>query len=310
MQLAAVSARLRALQHARDSGHEAQVRQVLSEFGSAAGAGVRLRRGFIQGPEAVTGSDTVLPAAAERPPASRLISSRADALRTELVLLFRAHCTARPGTRPSGPALTTTHDGILGLLDLTFLPARQGEGLKRYHSERDNRLRRLKSAIDILASPGFRLLTRAASTGRGRYRYLEMQREDRNPRHPPEPYTVPRVKDDVIVLPREFFTNGWLHVLTDREIVGYLMLLARGGSDVAIPAYDRVKRFGLGPDAYKQLQRLEDFGLVAFEQDPNRGGFGVHGYNEGARPMPHTWTVLADGLMRTGMDVVTSVLAE
>lgn len=271
---------------------------------------LRIRRGFVRGPEASTGSDTVLSPRNERPPASRLISPRSASLRVELTMLYRASQLARPGTRPPPPDLVA---GEYPLVDLVALESGEGTGQKRYESIYDKRMRRLKSAIGALCHPKHRLLTAAGESGAARYRDLTLLQEDPDGQGTRRPYVVPTDDEQALDLPIEFFTNGWIHALTDREIVGYLMLLSKASPgidlNIMVPAKERVRHYGLGPDAYKQLQLLEDFGLVSYEADPNRGDVGVFDFKKVGQGLPHAWSIKRDGLAEVAIDVVEAALA-
>jgi hypothetical protein len=309
--LAPPAARLRALDALGSDPHEQAVRRALAKLSSRSDRVVRLRRGFVRSPVPGSGSDTKLPPPEQRPPASRLIDSKGVALAVELVLLFRATKLAgRPGAKKLPPPTIDGVDDDFSLYRTVAVPVVPGEGARYAYSSADHRRRRLKAAVDRLAKDQYRLLTRTKATGHGRYRDLRLQREDRDPDDVEREWTLPKKNEHTFEVPDSFFTNGWVHVLTDREIVALLMLLELGALAGwrAIPAWDRVNHYGLGPDAYKQLARAEAFGLVEHEADERFTGEYVADFKELGRPNPHEWSVLPEGFEQPAVDTVRKVL--
>jgi hypothetical protein len=309
--LVAPAARLRVLDALCSDPHEQAVRRALAKLSSRSDRVVRIRRGFVRSPKPGSGSDTKLPPPEQRPPASRLIDSKGVALTVELVLLFRATKLAgRPGAKKLLPPTIDDDADDFSLYRTVAVPALPGEGARYAYSPADHRRRRLKAAVDRLAKDQYRLLTRPKATGHGRYRDLRLQREDRDPEDADREWTLPKKSEGTFEVPDSFFTNGWVHILTDREIVALLMLLEQGAlADWrAIPAWERVNRYGLGPDAYKQLARAEAFGLVEHEADDRFTGEHVIDFERLGRPKPHEWSVLPDGFERPAVEAVRKVL--
>ena len=309
--LAPPAARLRALNVLATDSHEAAVRRTLIGLSSEGARPVRIRRGFVRAATPGSGSDTKLPPPSERPPASRLIDSKGIALTVELVLLFRATKLAgRAGAKKVPlPTIDEINDDF-SLYRTVAVPAIRGRGANYAYSASDHRRRRLKAAVDRLTKAEYGLITREKETGHGRYRGLRLQREDRDPLDVEREWTLPTRTEGVVEVPDSFFTNGWVYVLTDRETVALLMLLEREalGTPQAITAWDRVVHYGLGPDAYKQLARVEAFGLVEHDADERFTGEYVMDFKEQGRPKPHEWTVLGSGFDQPALEVAQRVL--
>ncbi len=83
--------------------------------------------------------------------------------------------------------------------------------------------------------------------------------------------------DSTVTLPKEFFLQGWVHVLSTAEIATYLMILdlqARhpqaGSGGVYKVAHQRVDWFGVRRDVYATHRQLAGYGLIRRHDDPHR----------------------------------------
>jgi hypothetical protein len=104
------------------------------------------------------------------------------------------------------------------LIDLIVSVADHDPGTEIAVTQKDNRLRQIKSALDTLAKPtnGLVVLPRAGSA-RSKYEDFEI-RDENGTRDTGEAidYRAPSGKESVVGVPENFFLNGWIHALTDK----------------------------------------------------------------------------------------------
>jgi hypothetical protein len=204
----------------------------------------------------------------DRPLLARLIASRGLAMRLYLTALYEAQVRQRPGSlhtndRPLWPD-SPDEIGWIALLAVTASANAKGR------STMDNRLRQVKSAIERLAREGAITLP-FASRPRNKFEHF-LLRNDRDP-HVGLPaehtYVTPR-RNEGVGIPVQFYTNNWLHCLTDSEIALWLCIrllamenpAAHQDSGVYMSSSTRRNRFGLTRDAYEAHTALRHFGLI------------------------------------------------
>ncbi len=157
-----------------------------------------------------------------RPLLSRLIAPRGLAMRLYLTALYDVQVRQRPGSvhtndRPIWP--TSVDDaGWVGLLAVTATVSAKGR------SEMDNRVRQVKSAIDRLVREDAVFLPHG-SRPRNRFENFLLRNDGGvAPGLPAESnYITPR-RNEGVSIPVEFFTNNWVHCLTDSEIALWIGL--------------------------------------------------------------------------------------
>lgn len=106
---------------------------------------------------------------------------------------------------------------------------------------------------------------------------------------------------DVVAIPHEFFTRGWIQLLADAEIAAYLMWLDIDQNPQRhapfVTGFERRDRYGLSRDAYESHELLRDLGLVSVEKDDRRAAGGtVIGYKEGEPALCHRVRIERNGL--------------
>lgn len=310
--------RLQRLKDLSVGRHEENVRASLAEVASASGVEtIRLRPRFVRLPrplpEGVSDGDfkTLEP----RPPAAQLVSPRGVPLRMYLIAIFVAQSMTKAGHRPSNafPIQPPPGAGSLGWTDLIAAPARSNPGNHvRVTGKSGNRLRQIKHALDVLSSEDVRLveLPHAEATS-GRYEGFRLLDESGSPGHAdPVPYSVPKNSESTFAVPMDFFLQGWVHVLEDREILAYLVLCQRGAhsAGVSLFADERLRWYVLHRTTPSILASLTRFGLVETLVDPLRDVNGTYaGFSEGASPMPNEYR-LTDGVHRPAWDAVVAAL--
>ncbi|MEU7693747.1 hypothetical protein [Microbispora hainanensis] len=100
------------------------------------------------------------------------------------------------------------------------------------------------------------------------------------------PYTVPRRTERHLSIPSSFFTNGWIYVLEDSEILFLLMLFLQRSRMPAeglikVEEFERLTRFGVGRDTYATHQLITAFGLIESFPGINRKPNGTIPYFAG-----------------------------
>jgi hypothetical protein len=189
-------------------------------------------------------------------------------MRLYLTALYECQVRQRPGSvhtndRPLWP-LSSDGIGWVGLLAVTATVSAKGR------SEMDNRLRQVKSAIERLVREEAVMLP-SGSRPRNRFEHFLLRNDGGiQPGLPAEDrYVTPRRKEGVDI-PVEFYTNNWVHCLTDSEIALWLALrllanehpAAHRESGIFMADSTRKHRFGLTRDAYEAHSALRLFGLI------------------------------------------------
>jgi hypothetical protein len=168
--------------------------------------------------------------------------------------------------------------------------------------------RHLFSAIENLAKEELVSLPQRAQT-RYKHRGFLLNREGgRRSVGPPPPYTVPKADEKFFTLPLTVFTRGWVHVLTDTELLFLLMLayFHRAAPDGFRVSSDiRLLHIGMGPDAYEAHGWLSRFSLASVTPDSGRHPDGtVHNFSKGGEAIPHMLQLLPEGLSANALAVV------
>ncbi len=256
-----------------------------------------------------------------RPPVLELVSPNGIAQQLELVALFvaQAHGQRRPDGRVTtlGVELDTTDSNKVPWVDLIVPHAEHTTKAVLAADRRDHRLRQVKRALDTLTAKELvELPNRAAA--RGKYDDFRLLDEGGPRPGTPLPYRVPGAQDAVIALPIDFFLKGWVYVLSKSEIALYLMLrhlrgpagAGREDTEVHIYGDDRLRKYGVGKDAYKGWWLLEYAGLIDVEVDPGRRGNGtVVDFDPSDPPAPHRFRLLDDGLTKPAGAAVKAAVA-
>jgi len=272
---------------------------------------IRIRQDFVYNPRPapVGASDRNAPPREQRPPATRLISSRGAALRTILIALFEAQVRSRPGTYPGNSRPLFTQRDVIGWTDLVASDA-TASGLGRtYMSTRSKKGRQFCRTLDRLAAEqlvmlpvgrggniheGFLLMHEGGfhlADGKDRYRTPINDR-----------YRTPRKGDSTFSVPIQLFTNGWIHVLEDSELALLLILAFSQAkspdSEFAICPEERVLNFGLGRDSYQAHKMLQRAGLATVTSGDREAGSERPAHRKLADPLAFRYH--ADGLYRNG----------
>lgn len=210
-----------------------------------------------------------------RPPATRLMTPRGEALRFALTLLAVAQATRKAGAKAQlgdlGIGLAGS-SGEVGWADMIVGDAVDSRNGGTFMTARNKRSRSVRSALLALEAAGLVFIPGAVGQ-RGRFEDFvllnELGIESVGER---EEYSVPKSNERTFVMPAGLVANGWLHVLEDSEIALLLMVACgRGGWSegglVAMPAEVRLLSYGIHRDAYSTARKtLEACGLLEVEE--------------------------------------------
>ncbi|MFE3105227.1 hypothetical protein [Nocardia tengchongensis] len=211
-----------------------------------------------------------------RPPLTRLINRRSNALSVYLSAVYVAHLES-----PAGTAVANTHENAYGDPSWITLTGLNGQDRpkprKAPHSDkpqlkgqrndpRANRLRNLTRALAELESHG---LIQAGERTTGRFKAWSLRHEDGlgHVYEVPSPHTPYR---EALRVPYWFFRNGWHLVLTATEIATLFAVIERSQAlpqyqrktGIGLPTSERWARFGLSNEAYVSAHELHDFGVI------------------------------------------------
>lgn len=231
---------------------------------------LRLRSGYAFHSSPAAGSSRAAPPRSERPPATRLVSSRGCALRLHLTMIAVAQATCSPGRQPRR-ALPLDGGKGPGWVQLLVTDS-EDQKVGEYHlTYKDKKVRSAQGALEQLRRAGLVRLPRI-SERRQRYDDAELLDEEGIPILGLDAveYKVPTVGEPAFSLPANLVRRGWLHVLEDSELAVLLMLscgLGRiaGEAATAIPGVVRIQNYGLSQAVYASYAMLADLGLLSFD---------------------------------------------
>ncbi|MFA1546486.1 hypothetical protein [Actinomadura chokoriensis] len=267
---------------------------------------IRVRNGYIT-------SDDKAPSP---PPITRLLPPRGIPLQVHLLALYQAQCRY-PDGRQVGPNERPVHpngrERAISWSDLILSGSAP--------SVRTNLARQFNSAVLFLER---NRLVRLLRTGNGRFGGFQLLYEDGRSQSDAEEsmsYTTPMADEHAVRLPCEFFTKGWVHVLSPAEISVYLMLRHLRGrywrehDENGVYATDSVRRaaYGVRPDSYERHRELAAYGLIETIRESRRrpdGRIAGFGKVDGAdRPKPYRFKLASDSCFkRNAREVVMSAL--
>lgn len=208
----------------------------------------------------------------ERPLSARMITPRGVALKLHLMMLFAAQCSAKPGKvwknpYPVEPSPQSDHSWM-GLIATT---AKYGGPGIQGASVATNKRRQITEALKKLE--GLNLIRPTKGPGRGRQGFDLLHENGKSTPAAGVSYAVPADAEPFVSVPREFFTAGWVHVLTHSEIAALLMWLDALQYDrmmtsdpsvfvTRVTSAVRQGAYGLGREAYETHQQLDAFQVL------------------------------------------------
>ena len=220
-------------------------------------------------------SDRKAPPREERPPATRLRTSRGAALRFGITLIALAQKNRKPGVKARLSELGLDITGSasqLGWADLLAADAVDSNSGGVFITARNKRARSVRNALEALSDAG--LVDIPGKPGdRSRFEdFVLLNERGVGDVGEAEEYKVPGKAERTFTVPSGFMDNGWLHLLEDSEIALLLMVASgRGGwvegGLLAMPAETRLRHYGMHRDGYSSARKtLEWFGLLEVEE--------------------------------------------
>lgn len=240
-------------------------------------SGITVRQGFVfrEDDLAPESSDRKAPPPGFRPPATRLMAGRGAALRFALTLITVVQANRRAGVKANVRELgirSVGSRGTLGWTDLLSGDAVDSQSRDNVISAKDKRARSVRSALNALESAGLVMIPDDPGA-RGRYEdFVLLDDRGRDALGESDHYRVPRRAEAAFSLPREFITEGWLHVLEDSEIALLLMVACGEGgwrdrNYLVMPSEIRLRNYGIHRDSFSAARKtLEWFGLLEVEE--------------------------------------------
>lgn len=318
---------------------EADVRQSLGRWYDGGGlrpATIEVRAGVLRRLDPLT--DIEITAAGEivdrpkpdlpRAPALARLTAipKGVALRTALTLLFlvQTNPKALHGKGKLDIPFIRNDEYPFGLVDLIAINATHkvdDDGGEFAATTASNRQRQIRSALASLASIGLVSLPSGGRRGSARFHDVRLHSELGNADGTVPPfYTPPGPHVETLQIPVEFFLQGWVHSLTNREIANWLMyrdLRAQLGApqpdeggnlphDLRVGAYTRLIEYDLTRATWDTHRNLKAFGLLSVQIDPRRRYNGTT--LDGKRAEPHRFQLTDDGLRAPGLETVKTVL--
>ncbi|WP_267242281.1 hypothetical protein [Streptomyces sp. PR69] len=275
---------------------------------------VRVRRSFVRLEKfggTVETERKPLPRA-ERPLSAQMITPKGLTLKLYLLMLFAAQCEAAVGKEwpqpyPIEPDAQKT-DSWEGLVATVAKYA--GPGVQA-SSVRTNKIRQIAQAMKALEEMG---LLKSATGIKGQVRrgvlLLCENGKSKDTGAASIPYTVPADDERFLEIPVGFFTNGWVHVLTNSEIAALLMwfdvmkfdamhVAPEGRAPMTVGyVLSNVRHgfYGVGRDTYETHKPLEAFQLLDVHRPSKRYDSGKwKDFEEDSSGMVCHRVVLRDG---------------
>jgi hypothetical protein len=204
-----------------------------------------------------------------RPPSTKLLMHKTHALRSYLAMIFVAHAE---GTTSTAARANASRAG--GTESWAVLCGRWAPTV---------RARRARLARDLEELHRADLVTIGGPGVQARYENFGLLADDFSDRV----YTVPKGQPGtaVIMLPFNFFANGWHLALSPAEIAVLLMVRhaerahppSTGERGIAVPRATRWAVYGISGEAYEAIHELHEFGLLSvYDTMPHRSHGKLH----------------------------------
>lgn len=226
---------------------------------------LRIRHGFVRrdAPSTADTSSRRGTERFERPPSTRVLSPRGLALSFELTLLLDAQMRLLPGhVATANERAVKAENDKDGWTDYVATDARKADKGQVYKSVKAKKVRHIQSGLMRLAAEN---LVHVPLDDRGQRDYgkFTLLRDDARARGENDPYKVPDADDEYFTVPLSLFTNGWIYVLEDSELV-LLLIAARfrkvfGDKAHPMASGPRKLNYGLTKDSYEAAHRVLDY---------------------------------------------------
>lgn len=308
--------RLAAMEHSAADATD-RLRELVSGRSTTTGD-LRIRRKMLRldspGPNVDT-SDRNVTERHQRPPATRLISPRGRTPSFLLTTLLEAQMRLAPGQTATRNKLPVkAENGRTGWTDFVATDAKDATQGRVYMSVRSKKVRQIQSSLTRLATENLIHLPENKDSKR-QYDGFMLKREDAARTGDNDFYTVPDDVSEYFTVPLTLFTNGWIHVLEDSELI-MLLIGARFFADYGDKPHPlnpgaRKLHYGLSRDSFEAGHRMLDYlGILNVISDYQRSTNGkVDGYSDrGAKP--HLLRFLPDALNAPAYPTIIEIINE
>ena len=279
---------------------------------------IRIRHGFVRLFVPDSTADTLdrnATSRKQRPPSTRLMSPRGRALSFLLILLFEAQMRLAPGQPATRNELPLKAENErTGWTDYIATDARDATDGRIFVSVRTKKARQIQSSLARLCMENLVSVPSATSRHR-RFEDFVLKQEDALPTGDNDVYRVPESEDAFFTVPTSLFTNGWIHVLEDSELV-LLLIAARmrsqhGETPQPLRSGARKLHYGLSRDSFEAAHRMLDYlGILDVISDYLRSADGkVDGFR-GRGAKPHLLRFHPEALDRPAYPTIVDTINE
>lgn len=252
-----------------------------------------------------------------KPALATLVASKGLSLRLELTLLFLNQCHRRSWARVPLPLLPDTEDpDSLGLISLFSTGNQPRPGSKYKRGVTKMRTTQVMGALDTLEALGLVEMTKTPEGRNDHSSHIWLNTEFGPLGADPQRYKAPPASTPVVSIPIEFFTNGWIQVMTDSEIANWLMWRDVGemrtaavttADELFIDADLRLGTYDLTRDTWDTHLMLDRIGLMSARQGDLHVGKTPNG--SGYRREPHRFDVDDAPLKKLALPAVKAAVA-
>jgi|JI10StandDraft_1071094.scaffolds.fasta_scaffold04235_12 hypothetical protein len=302
-------------QSAVDAGH--RLEELVAGRATPPGD-IRIRHGFVRLYVPDSAADTTNRNATrrdQRPPSTRLMSPRGRSLSFFLIALFEAQMRLAPGQLATRNTLPLKAENeCTGWTDYIATDAQDATEGRIFVDVPTKKTRQLQSSLIRLHNENL-IAVPPPKGRRRRYEDFVLKREDARPGGDNSVYRVPEHDNEFFTVPAWLFTNGWIHVLEDSELV-LLLIAARmrnehGDVPQPLPSGPRKLHYGLSRDSFEAGHRVLDYlGILDVISDYQRNSDGkVDGFGDrGAQP--HLLRFHPEALDRPAFPAITDTITE
>ncbi len=208
------------------------------------------------------------------PPIARISAPRGVNVQLYLLLLMEAQSRSQGGQPASSQLPLVAGPRDVSWTNLVVSPAKANLNAAVRISEQGNRARQVRSAFIRLEQEG---LVRIES-GRRRSTFRASLLHESGMKGTTHPYIIPYPFESALHLPRSFYTQGWIYLLTPSEIRMYMALrhlsqrlpLKHAEEGVYCAGFERVNAYAISRDVYESHLTLSKFGLIQNMDNPLR----------------------------------------
>lgn len=257
----------------------------------------------------------LVPPVERRPPAARIGSPRGIAFRLYLIALCEAQLRQKPGEYARNITPLVSRGAEICWSDLIAIPIVE----PRLRLINEKKKRWISSALSRLAGSDVTLVHLPhAERKQGRFEEFELLNECGNRGLGTRciPYRIPRRREsDTFEVPIEVFTNGWIHVLEDSELLFILMLLSllRGKASESNPYVQvsesvRLRNFGMSRDGYGAHVMLAELGIIDVQPGIGRASDGTVDEGHHFDHLYHRLRIRPESFNRPALDVAIDAI--